>query len=349
VSLLGAIAAMIVMWLINPWAFLFALGLEAVIFMYLISKKLEQQWGDASTGIWMHLSRYALLRLNTKKVHVRNWRPIVILFIRDLKEHIHLVKFTEMLGQNSGLLTISKFVTLEDTPELARRNEIAFEMQKDLASEGLQALTEVNVVNDLKLGMYQVAASHGVAGIKTNTVVFGWSGTPEGKIQELQIINDLASTGKNIVMAHITKPFTNRMNKRIDIWWRGQDKNADLMLLLSYMIRLNGKWKKAVVNIFSIVKTEAEKNAMEKHIKNSIREARIDADIYVLLKGSHDVVELLLKQSHKADLVFSGLARGTAHMEQRVQTLEQIAKHLKAVAFVQNNGMAGEIPTIFNT
>ncbi|RIA09699.1 amino acid transporter [Flavobacteriaceae bacterium MAR_2010_72] len=348
ISLLGAIAAMVVMWLINPWAFLFALGLEAVIFMYLISKKLEQQWGDASTGIWMHLSRYALLRLNTKKVHVRNWRPIIILFIRNLKEHMHLVKFTEMLGQNSGLLTISKLVTLEDTPELVRRNEIAFEMQKDLATEGLQALTEVNVVSDLKLGMYQVAASHGVAGIKTNTVVFGWSGTHEGKVQELQIINDLSKTGKNIVMAHITKAFNNRMKKRIDIWWRGKDKNADLMLLLSYMIRLNRKWNKAVVNIFSVVETEEERRAMQVHIKTSIIEARIDAEIHVLLKEDHEILELLLQKSSKADLVFSGLARGTEHIEQRVQTLEYIAKHLKAVAFIQNNGMAGEIPTIFN-
>ena len=80
-------------------------------------------------------------------------------------------------------MSISKLVTLEDTPELERRNEFAFEMQKYLAKEGLQALTEVNIVSDFKRGMYQVAASHGVAGIKTNTVVFGWSGTTEGRVQ----------------------------------------------------------------------------------------------------------------------------------------------------------------------
>jgi amino acid transporter len=348
VSISGAIAAMVVMWLINPLAFLFALGLEALIFIYLISKKLEQQWGDASTGIWMHMSRYALLRLNTKKVHTRNWRPIIILFIRDLKEHIQLVKFTEMLGQNSGLLTISKLVTIEDSPELERRNEIAFEMQKDLATEGLQALTEVNVVSDLKRGMYQVAASHGVAGIKTNTVVFGWSGTPEGKIQELQIINDLSTTGKNILMVHINKPFTDRMNKRIDIWWRGKDSNGDLMLLLSYLIRLNSKWKKAVITIYSIVDSEEEKNELEHYIQISIKEARIDAIIHVLLRNNQDVVALLLKKSSKADLVFSGLARGQNDIEQRVQILERIAQSLKAVVFVQNNGMESEIPTIFN-
>jgi hypothetical protein len=347
VSLLGAAAAMVVMWLINPLAFLFALGLEALILFYLFSKKLEQQWGDASTGIWMHMSRYALLRLNTKKVHARNWRPIIILFVRDIKEHIELVRFGEMLGQNSGLLTISKLIGPEDTKELARRHDIAFEMQKDLDAAGLQALTEVNVVSDLKYGMNHVAASHGMPGVKTNTVIFGWSGTPDGKVQELQIINDLAALGKNILMTNIHKPFTTLMNKRIDIWWRGEDTNGDLMLLLAYLIKLNGKWKKAVINIFSIVDSEETKHSMEQHIQYSIKEARIDAEIHVLIKSDEDILGLLLEKSAKADLVFSGLARNIRNFENYVPIIERIVEALRAVVFVQNNGMENEIPTIF--
>jgi len=347
VSLLGAAAAMVVMWLINPWAFFFALGLESVILFYLFSKKLEQQWGDASTGMWMHLSRFALLRLNTKKVHTRNWRPIIILFVHELKDHMQLVKFTEMLGQNSGLLTISKLVTFEDASELARLDKIAFEMQKDLAAEGLQALTEVNVVSDLKYGMYQVAASHGTAGVKTNTVVFGWSSTKEGKIQELQVIHDLSKSRKNILMVHCNKPFTTKANKRIDIWWRGENRNGDLMLLLSYLIRLNRKWKKAVINIFSIVNSEAEKNERERHIQFSIKEARIEAEIHVLLKVSDDILGTLIKKSTKADLVFAGLAHGNNDFTSSIEIIERIANNLKVVVFVQNNGMESEIPVIF--
>ncbi|MBT8270479.1 MAG: amino acid permease, partial [Bacteroidia bacterium] len=156
VSLFGAAGAMIVMWLISPLAFILALGLEALIFIYLISRKMEQQWGDASTGIWMHISRYALLKLNAKKITPRNWRPIIILFVNNLKDYMNLVKFAEMLGQNSGVLTISKLITTANKEELARRNEITFDMQKELAKEGLQALTEVHVVEDLKQGMYNV-------------------------------------------------------------------------------------------------------------------------------------------------------------------------------------------------
>lgn len=350
VSLTGTIGAMLVMWLINPWAFLFALGLEVVIFGYLMSKKLEQQWGDASIGIWMHMGRYALLRLNTKKIHPRNWRPIIILFVRDINERIQLVKFAEMLGQNSGLLTISRLITPENTSELDRRNDIAFEMQKDLEAKNLQALTEVNVVNDIRYGMYQVAASHGIAGIKTNTVIFGYSRTKDDKLKELQIINNLSATGKNILMANFIKPFSNRPKKNIDIWWRGKDTNADLMLLLSYLIKLNNKWKKALIKIYSVVKTEKEKHALDRQIQFSIKEARIDAEIDVLLKKDNDkknAVEILVEKSSKSDLVFCGLAREYESIEKHIQTTDYITNGLINVVFVQNNGMASEIPTIF--
>ncbi len=349
VSLLGTIGAMLVMWLINPWAFLFALGLEVVIFGYLMSKKLEQQWGDASIGIWMHMGRYALLRLNAKKIHPRNWRPIIILFVRDINERIQLVKFAEMLGQNSGLLTISRLITPENTSELDRRNDIAFEMQKDLEAKNLQALTEVNVVNDIRYGMYQVAASHGIAGIKTNTVIFGYSRTREDKLKELQIINNLSATGKNILMANFKKPFSNRPKKNIDIWWRGKDTNADLMLLLSYLIKLNNKWKKTVIKIYSVVSTEEEKAALDRQIQLSIKEARIDAEIDVIINDSDKIsaVEILMEHSKKSDLVFCGLARDHDDIERQHNTIETIIDRLINVVFVQNNGMASEIPTIF--
>ncbi|MBG6129490.1 amino acid transporter [Aquimarina sp. EL_43] len=348
ISILGAIAAMIVMWLINPFAFAFALGIELLIFIYLMSKKLEQQWGDASTGIWMHLGRYALLRLNAKKIHPRNWRPIIILFIRDLKEHIELVRFTEMLGQNSGLLTISKLITSENKDELPLRNEIAHEMQKDLALVGLQALTEVHVVTDLKYGMNQIAAGHGIAGIKTNTVVFGWSSTESGKIKELEIISELARSGKNILIVHIDKPFPKKIRKRIDIWWRGQENNGDLMVLLAYLIQLNNKWKKSTIRIFSVTHSEDEKQILENHIGLSIREARIDAKVIVILaQPKENALDILLAKSKYVDLVFLGLARETNQIEERVIFIDKILSKLNRAVLVQNNGMESETPIIF--
>ncbi|MBT8273432.1 MAG: amino acid permease, partial [Bacteroidia bacterium] len=349
VSLLGAVAAMVVMWLINPIAFAFALGLEALILFYLFSRKMEQQWGDASTGMWIHLSRFALLRLNKKKISSRNWRPIILLFVHNLKERMYLVKFCEMLGQNSGMLTISHLITPEDKDEINRRNEIVYEMQKDLENEGLEALTEVNVVTDLKRGIYNVAASHGIAGLKTNLVVFGWSQTYEGRIQELEIIHDLAMAGKNIMMMHFNHEFRAKQNNRMDIWWRGKDNNGDMMLLLAYLIQLNRKWNKAKINIISIANSIEDQRQLEQHIDHSIKEARIDAKIKVKLNDGDDILNQLIKGSKKADLVFTGLARQMEDLAEISASINRVVSSLNAVAFVQNNGMKSDTPIIFGT
>ena len=346
-SLTGAAAAILVMLLINPIAFVFAFGLEAAILLYLFNKKYEQKWGDSATGVWMQLSRYTLLKLNAKKVHPRNWRPIIILFINNLKEHIELIRFTEMLGQNSGILTISKLVTTDDIEEYEQRNEMAFEMQKDLAAAGLQAFTEVNVVSDLKKGMYTIAAAHGIPGLKTNTVVFGWSANQKGKIRELEIIDQLATTGKNCMVVHLKNEFSKSMIKNIHIWWRGRDRNGDLMLLLSYLIQLNSKWKKAKITIISIASNEDEKAALTRHIAYSIKEARIDANINIFIQEGKNVLKQLIAKSKTADLVFLGLAKNAPSHEAVSKSIDVVIKELNAVAFVQHNGMSGEIPIIF--
>lgn len=347
VSIAGAIAAMVVMILINPWAFVFAFGLEVAILSYLVSKKMEQQWGDAAAGIWMRLSRYALLKLNARKLHPRNWRPIMLLFVSDVKARINVVKFAVLLGQNSGILTVSKLITTDDKEGLRKKDKLAFDMLKDLKSEGLEALTEVNVASDYISGMYSVAASHGIAGLKTNTVVFGWSKEANGKERSLRLINDLSASGKNILLLHFNEDFKETKEKRIDIWWGGRDTNGDLMLLLSYLIRLNRSWDKAQVNIFSVVGSQEEKTTMEAKIESAIKEARIKAKVELIVKDGLDFTSILHQKSGDADLVFLGLARGVEHIDSKIESIDAMISKLKVVAFVQNNGMKSRTPIIF--
>ncbi len=347
VSILGAVAAIIVMVLINPWAFIFAFGLEAVILTYLVSKRMEQQWGDAAAGIWMRLSRFALLKLNKRQMHTRNWRPIMILFVSNIKDRINIVKFANLLGKSSGVLTISKLILAHDKESISQKDSMAYEMQKVLEDEGMQALTEVNVANDVLTGMNNIASSHGIAGLKTNTVVFGWSQVQESKLNQLKTIDHLATSGKNILLVHINKAFRKSPKKRIDIWWGGMDKNGDLMLLLSYLMRLNRKWEKTRINIFSVVKSEEEKENLTNKIKTAVQEARIKVNVELMIDDANDFHRILFDTSHDADLVFMGLARGLDHIDSTIKSIDKIAANFNAVAFVQNNGMESNTPLIF--
>jgi amino acid transporter len=346
VSITGAIGAIVVMNLINPIAFLFAFGFEAIILFYLYSKKLEQKWGDSAAGVWMSISRYALLKLNSRIIHVRNWRPFMILFIEDIRSRLDVVKFVALLGQNSGVLTISKLIKPDDHENILNVEETTFEMQRELRNEGLEAFTEVNIVSDFKRGMYTVVASHGIAGLKTNTVIFGWSLEQKGKREELETIQEIAKLKKNILLLHFNQNFKKENNKIIDIWWGGQESNGDLMLLLSYLIRLNTDWQKTKVNILSVVNTEEEKEKFYRQIKKSTIEARIIANVQPIVQGNNDFISILHDKSADSDLVFLGLAHHMTDLDETVQSIDRIISKLKAVVFVQNNGMANVIPTL---
>lgn len=347
VSIIGALGAIIVMILINPIAFVFAFGLEILILYYLFSKKLEQKWGDSAAGVWMTLSRFALLKLNSRIIHVRNWRPYMILFISDIKSRLEIVKFAALLAQNSGVLTISKLVK-PDEKNINKIKELTFSMQKELKKESLTAFTEVNVVNDFKKGMYTVAASHGIAGLKTNTVVFGWSLDKKGKREELETIQEIAKLNKNILLLHFNKSFSEINNKRIDIWWGGRESNGDLMLLLSYLIRINSNWQKTTINIFSATKTEDEKKKAKMKINKSIKEARIEANVELILLGNSDFISILHQKSAEADLVFIGLSNYITDYDDTINSIDHIIDGLNAIVFVQNNGMENEIPSLLN-
>jgi len=272
----------------------------------------------------------------------------MLLFVRDIKSRINIVKFAELLGQNSGILTISKLITLDDKENLKKKHQIAFEMQKELQKEGFQALTEVNVVNDFKSGIYRVASSHGLAGLKTNTVVLGWSQDEKDQIRELEIINKLSQSDKNILLLHFNQAFSAKKNKRIDIWWRGEDTNGDLMVLFSYLIRLNRNWEKTKVNIFSVVQTNTEKEDLTKRIKDAVKEARIEVNTKIFLQENKPFIDILHTQSEKADLVFLGLIKHPTDYKKNVGTINKMTKKLKAVAFIQNNGMNDGISKILN-
>ncbi len=119
------------------------------------------------------------------------------------------------------------------------------------------------------------------------------------------------------------------------------------MLMFAYLIQLNNKWKKSNITIISLANTEEEKQQLVKRIAYSIKESRIQAKIEVLVKDGSDIAGQLIAKSKHSDLVFSGLARHMHHADQRIKTIDRIVASIKAVAFVQNNGMSSEIPVIF--
>lgn len=348
-SMSGAIGALFVMYLISPLALLLAVSLEMAAYVYFRKKALEQQWGDVHAGFWMKVARFALLRMSRKTISPRNWRPLILVFVKDIEERIELVKLAAAFGQNRGILTISKLLFTADHLSLKRRKEIRQDMQNSLQRHGLEAFCEVNVVQSLNTGILNVSKGHGLSGLKTNTVMFGWSGDRAGNINQLKIIRDLGLVHKNILLVKFNtqENWKEKQHHRIDIWWGGRENNGDLMLILAYMLKLNREWENARIHIRAVVETPEEQELLAKGIEESLAEARIPALVHILLKEGESFPAILKRESAGADIAFLGLmATAEGEEEKHVEKLERMASVARIVVFMKNNSMKETLPIL---
>jgi amino acid transporter len=350
VSVLGALGALVAMYLISPIACLLAFLLEGALLVFLFTRSLEQQWGDVAAGFWLKLARLSLLKVSTRKIHKRNWRPMMLLFVNEINSRIQLVKLATALGQNHGIVSVAKLMFKRDNPTLEDKQEAVKVMNQKLATHGIQAFCEVNIVDDLHSGMLFVSKAHGISGFKTNTIVFGWSEEEQGKVNSLNIMRRLGVSGKNILLVKFA-PETEIAFKKIDIWWGGQERNADLMLLCAYLLKLNAKSAKAQITIRSLVSNEIEQERLTQSIQEHLPKARIVAKVKVQVQQENTrFIDILHKESKDADLVFLGL-KNTVPGEEKsyAATIDEMLQGLTNCIFVQNNGMIGVVPDLLSS
>lgn len=350
-SMLGAIGALYVMYLISPLALVAALGLEFACYAYFKKKALEQQWGDVNAGLWMKVARFSLLRMNERQISARNWRPIILLFAKNIAERIELVKLAAAFGQNRGIFTISKLLFSRNEPSREEKKIMKQQMLKEVNRQELEAFCEVNVVESLNEGILNISKGHGIAGLKTNTIMFGWSEERPANINQLRIIRELSYIGKNIILAKFNDPDAwKQQHQRIDIWWSGRENNGDLMLILAYMLTLNTDWEHARIYIHAAVKNEGEKEILTQGIEYSLTEARIAASVNIIIKGEQSFTKLLKEESSGADIVFLGLKVTEEGEEQEhAAKIEELTDVGKVVVFVQNNSLKETFPVLLHS
>ncbi len=351
-SMVGAVGSLYVIYLISPVALVAAFVLEAACYIYFKKKALEQQWGDVTAGLWMKLARFSLLRINKRYISPRNWRPIILLFAKDIDERIELVKLAAAFGQKRGIFSISKLVFGQDEFSRSEKKELKGQMVEKLRSHQLEGFCEVNTVNSLNEGILNISKGHGIAGLKTNTVMFGWSEDRSANLDQLKNIRKLAEISKNIVLAKFNDPLAWKIKKfdRIDIWWSGWKNNGNLMLIFAYMLKLNPEWEEADIHIRSVVNDRQDKNKMADGIQHSLNEARIPAKIDITVNSENKPFrDYLHQKSSDADIVFLGLGRPKpGNEEKQVAKIEQLGDVAKTVVFVQNNSIKESMPLLLD-
>lgn len=346
VSLVGSVAAVVVMFLISPIACFVALVLELALYLYLRSRSMQKRWGDVRAGLWVALTRVALLQLKTHANDPRNWRPHILLFVGDTSKRIGLVRLANWFNQNRGIVTACRLVEgdLETmAPEIDRMRA---DMDADLEQADLKIFSEVDVVTDFEAGAISVAQANGIAGLQSNTVMFGWPDKRSRQERLLRIMRSVAILKKSTIIARINWKHEPGQKRRIDIWWRGKQYNGDLMLLLTHLLLMNPDWRDARVVIRSIILDEKQQESRAASLAQLIRDTRIPAETEIVIKPPEmTVAEVIHKHSSKADITFLGLMIPEPGQEsESVDRLVELAGGLNTTIYVRNaSEFSGEL------
>jgi amino acid transporter len=341
VSLAGAFGCFVVMFLINPLALMAALVVEVGVYLLMRRRALTAPWGDLRRGALMALVRSTALQLKRLPRDPRNWRPNILLFAGDVTRRRSLVRFGAWLALDRGILTVSDLRVAPLGEVGASVNELEAQMNRDLDSIGIAAFGEIEVVEDFVQGALATAQANGIAGIESNTVMFGWSDKPERQRQTLEIIEQLASLG---ISAVICKPRPidgiGHRRLRIDVWWGGLMNNGDMLVLLAHLLSLNPEWRDAAISIKSIATSEMMLERNRLLLDRVVRSARIRAMTEVKPKPEGTaILDLIRRGSEDADVVLLGLRSvSAAQAAGYARRLTEMIETLPSVLFVRSAG-----------
>lgn len=340
ISLLGSLGAIAVMFLISPLACIIAVILELSLYLYLRERAMKKRWGDVRAGFWVAVARFTLLQLRHHKMDPRNWRPHILLFVGDPAKRLGLVRLANWFNQNRGLVTACQLVVGDLKQEDTEIEKMRQSMDQIIEKEGLVAFSSVNIVQDYESGIIDIIQAHGIAGLQSNTVMFGWPRKQERLESILHTMRAISKTGKSTIISRLNWAHEPGRDMHIDIWWRGLKNNGDLMLLLAYLLSLNPEWRGSKITVRSIVANEEERDTTAASLNALVPSIRIKVDTEVIIKPPDmTVVQVMHAYSRSSDIVFLGLKDPEyGSLSQYAQQLVDIVKGFNTTIFVQNAG-----------
>ncbi len=342
VSLGGALGCYGAMFLINAPATIGAIVISYGIFFLLSRRHMVRTWGDVRSGIWTSIARYALLNLERRPPDSetgRNWRPNIMVFTGQPHNRERLVALAEWLSLGRGIVTFVQLITgqVEEQNKVKLRELAERRIREYIKDRRMAAFAEAEVVPDFVQGAVSVAQAHGIGTLEPNTMLMGWSREPGGRVTLMRLLRNLADLDKSVLFLNVDDGTGFGRRRVINVWWGGRGGNADLMLLLGYLISRSNDWHDAELRLSRIVEHEEGVEQTRAHINALLDEVRVDATPNIVLRGDRPIEDLFAEHSRNVDLTILGMQAPDADQcETYGERLEAFADAVGTVLLVYN-------------
>ena len=313
-SLLGGLLSVWLMFKMNmPYAIL-SLIIMALIYMWVTSYRKEKKgFEKLFRGVIFQLSRQLqiLAQRANKEDADKNWRPFALCVTQDTFVRRSAFDMLRWVSFKYGFGTYIHFIkgVLSEKTNIESK-EILSHMINISSGSKSRVYLDTIISPSYTSAIAQVIQLSGISGKGNNMMLFEFSSShPENLNEALKTHNLLLSTGFDICVLHTSFKGFGYKNQ-IHIWLTSSDyENANLMILLSYIILGHPEWKNGVIKIFALYEaTELERK--RKDLLELITSGRIPISPtnikLISMDESESKDEIIAEKSIDADLLVMG-------------------------------------------
>ena len=328
-SVLGGLGCLLAMFLINVWATLVAVVVIAGTYGFLTRRRFQTAWGDMRSGLWFALTRFGLLRFESSRQHVRNWRPVLLVLSGNPNARLKLIEFAQWLEAQRGMLFLAQIVTGEWEKLLPRHAGAAEALQDFIEERRLSAVGKTIIADDFEHGVVTLLQVSGLGQFQPNTVLVGWSEDTVRQATFANAVRRILELRRNLLVYEEAEPDA-VLEPVIDVWWYAKD-NGSLMLTLAHLLQSSPRWRNHRIRVLRIIKDEAGAEEAKAGTRELIADFRIPAEVRVIV-SSAPVLDTIGQISAQSEICFAGIA-----VERLTEADSPLAAYADLVANLRGN------------
>lgn len=313
-SLIGAILSFWLMFKMN-WEYAALSVLIMALIYYLITKAKPERQGleKLFKGVIFQISRQIQIfvqRANKDEVET-NWRPFAICVSEDSFKRQSAFDLLRWLSYKHGFGTYIHFIKGFLTKETFNESqEVLSRLIKQAEGSQSRVYLDTIISPSYTSAIAQVIQLSGISGKGNNLILFEFSrSNPEALRQAFDNYKLFEATGFDVCILNSSyKGFG--YHREIHVWISASDfHNANLMILLAYIISGHPNWRNCVIKIFAIF-PDHQIDKQRSRLMDLIKEGRLPispANITFLPYSSTQTAQsIILEHSTDSDLTVVG-------------------------------------------
>ncbi|MDR1403300.1 MAG: amino acid permease [Tannerellaceae bacterium] len=313
-SLGGFILSVWVMFMINPLYTVLAYAVLAIIYLIIEHyNKEEKGLVDIFEGSLFQLNRRLRVFMQKHQSMLENeeWRPSAICISPNSFERDKALELMKWISHQHGFGTYFHFIegyyskqTHQESREVLR---LLIENQKE---HGGALYIDTMISPSYTSAIAQVIQTPSISGMENNMVVFEFEKSHPDELKKILDNMNLVRAGNFDICIFAGSTYPIRNKNGVHVWIRETDeKNANLMILLGYIILAHPDWHKSQIKLF-ITSTRGKKEVVKKDLQERIAEGRLPITLtnieIVMLSEEQTVSAAVVAHSKYAGLTLIG-------------------------------------------